>query len=66
MKIEMEHFNFSTGSNKADYFLLGISWLFAGLTWQAIPVILSSVASLCVIANQVIIYKNRKQTKSNG
>lgn len=62
----MDHFNFSTGNSKMDYFLLGGAWLMASFNWQTVPVILSSIASALVILNQVTIYKNRNKPKTNG
>lgn len=60
MKQAMDN-NLFTGGTKADYILLGIGWLGGVVTLSALPIILSSIASLLVIANQYYIYKNRKK-----
>jgi hypothetical protein len=54
---------FSTGNLKLDIVLLGISWTGAFATLSAVPIILSSIASIMVIINQVYQYQNRKKKK---
>jgi tetrahydromethanopterin S-methyltransferase subunit C len=54
--------NLTTGNPKIDFVLLGIGWVCAFISMATLPVILSSLASLLVIVNQVIIYRNRKKT----
>jgi len=56
----MDNFQF-TGNPKADYFLLGIGWIGAVVSLEAIPIILSSIASIMVIYNQYQIAKNKKK-----
>lgn len=48
----------STGS-WFDFYLLGFAWLMA-LSPDKIPAVLSAIASICVIVNQIHIYLNRK------
>ena len=50
-----------TGNPLTDLIFLVIAWVFAAITLELLPVILSSIASVCVIVNQYIIYKNRKR-----
>jgi hypothetical protein len=57
--------NLLTGNPKVDYFLLALAWLFAFMSWQNVPVILSSVASFCVIVNQIITYRKNTKHKNN-
>lgn len=62
MKQAMDN-NFSTGTPKMDYVLLGTGWIGGVITLSALPIILSSIASALVILNQYYIYKNRKKNK---
>jgi hypothetical protein len=59
MKV-MDH-NLFTGNPKLDFVGLAIAWLFVWMTPAQVPIILSSIASLLVIVNQIIVYKTRKK-----
>jgi hypothetical protein len=52
---------FLTGNPKVDFVLLGIAWVFAGINPQSIPIILSSIASVLVIVNQIVTLRKKKR-----
>lgn len=53
-----------SGNPLLNCILLSIAWFFAWIDLKAVPVILSSLASLLVIVNQgVVLYKSRKEKR---
>jgi hypothetical protein len=55
--------NFSTGSPKIDFVLLGVAWLFAFIDWKVVPVALSCMASVFVIVKQGLDMYDRWKNK---
>jgi hypothetical protein len=59
--------NYLPGNPLLNGILLTIAWFFAWIDLKAVPVILSSLASLLVIVNQgVTLYKSRKEKKGRA